>query len=44
MVGAYAGTARHVCEKRGVKSDQGLGVANLGTDEPARRSRWFSPA
>ena len=32
------------CEKRGVKSDQELGVANLGTDGPARHSRWFSPA
>jgi hypothetical protein len=32
------------CEKRGVKSDQGFGVATLGTDGPARRSRWLIPA
>jgi hypothetical protein len=31
-------------EKRGVKSVQGFGVAKLGTDGPARRSRWLSPA
>ena len=32
------------CEKRGVKSDQGFGVAKLGTDGSPRRSRWLSPA
>ena len=32
------------CEKRGVKSDQGFGVAKFGTDVSARRSRWLSPA
>jgi hypothetical protein len=31
-------------DKRGVRSDQGLGVAKLGTDGPARRSRWLSSA
>ncbi len=32
------------CEKRGVKSNQGFGVAKLGTDGPARRSRLLSSA
>ena len=32
------------CQKRGVKSNRELGVAKLGTDAPARRSRWLSPA
>jgi hypothetical protein len=32
------------CEKRGVKSDQGFGVAKLGTDGSARRSCLLSPA
>ena len=32
------------CEQRGVNANQGLGVAKLGTDAPARRSRWLSPA
>ncbi len=32
------------CEKRGVKSSQGFGVAKLGTDGPARRSSLLSPA
>ena len=32
------------CEKRGVQSNHELGVAKLGTDGPARRSRWLSPA
>ena len=32
------------CEKRGVKSNQEFGVAKLGTDGPARRSRWLSSA
>jgi hypothetical protein len=32
------------CEQRGVNANQGFGVARLGTDGPARRSRWFSPA
>src|SRR5271170_4047529 len=32
------------CQKRGVQSNRELGVAKLGTDAPARRSRWLSPA
>jgi hypothetical protein len=32
------------CEKRGVRLDQGIGVAKLGTDGPARRSRLLRPA
>ncbi len=32
------------CEKRGVRSDLGFGVAELGTDGSARRSRRLSPA
>jgi hypothetical protein len=32
------------CEQRGVKSNQEFGVAKLGTDGLARRSRWLSPA
>jgi hypothetical protein len=32
------------CEQRGVNANQGFGVARLGTDGPARRSRWLSPA
>ena len=32
------------CEKRGVKSNQEFGVAKLGTDGPAGRSRLLSPA
>ncbi len=32
------------CQKRGVKLNQEFGVAKLGTDGPARRSRWLSPA
>jgi hypothetical protein len=32
------------CGKRGVKADQGFGVAKLGTGGPTRRSRWLSPA
>ena len=32
------------CEKRGVKSSQEFGVAKLGTDGPARRSRLLSSA
>jgi hypothetical protein len=32
------------CEKRGVQSNQEFGVAKLGTDGPARRSRFLSPA
>src|SRR5271157_3717746 len=32
------------CQKRGVKSNQEFGVAKLGTDGPARRSRLLSPA
>ncbi len=32
------------CETRGVKSNQELGVAKLGTDVPARRSSLLSPA
>ena len=32
------------CEKRGVRSSQECGVAELGTDGPARRSRLVSPA
>ncbi len=32
------------CEKRGVKTNQEFGVAKLGTDGPARRSRLLSPA
>ena len=32
------------CEQRGVNANQGFGVAKLGTDAPARRSRWLSPA
>ena len=32
------------CEKRGVRSSQECGVAELGTDGPARRSSLLSPA
>src|SRR5208337_3395585 len=32
------------CEKRGVRSSQEYGVAELGTDGPARRSSLLSPA
>src|SRR5271170_5075181 len=32
------------CQKRGVQSNRELGVAKLGTDAPARRSRWLSSA
>ena len=32
------------CEERGVRSRQEYGVANLGTDGPARRSSLLSPA
>ena len=32
------------CDKRGVNTNLEFGVAKLGTDGPARRSRWFSPA
>jgi hypothetical protein len=32
------------CQKRGVQSNQEFGVAKLGTDGPARRSRLLSPA
>jgi len=32
------------CEQRGVHSNRELSVAKLGTDGPARRSRWVSPA
>ena len=32
------------CEQRGVEANQGFGVAKLGTDGPARRSRLLSPA
>ena len=32
------------CEKRGVIANQEFGVAKLGTDGPARRSRLLSPA
>ena len=32
------------CEKRGVKLDQGLGVAKFGTEGSARRSRLLSSA
>ncbi len=32
------------CEKRGVKANQEFGVAKLGTDGPAGRSRLLSPA
>ena len=32
------------CQKRGVRSSQELGVTKLGTDGPARRSRFLTPA
>ena len=40
------GGVRHSArsERRGVKSDQGFGVAKVGTDGSARRSRLLSPA
>ena len=39
MIGAYAGVARHVANSAESKSNQEFGVAKLGTDGPARRSR-----
>ena len=44
MIGAYTQRRSARCEKRGVRSNQEFGVAKLGTDGPARRSRLLSPA
>jgi hypothetical protein len=42
--GAYSERRSARCEKCGVRSSQECGVANLGTDGPARRSSLLSPA
>jgi hypothetical protein len=43
-IGAYAGAARHASKSAESNRTGNWGVAKLGTDAPARRSRWLSPA